>query len=80
MFNTPTPLSIAWFRGDGTYIAEADMDPCLTDDSDTCPRYNPGAEYAFALEVFQGDLGKLGVGPGSTLQLVPGTESTTCPL
>ncbi len=80
MFNTPTPLSIAWFARDGAYLAEADMEPCLVEDSATCTRYNPGAPFAFALEVFQGDLAELGVGPGSTLRLVPGSEATTCPV
>lgn len=75
MFDTPTPLSIAWFAGDGSFIAATDMDPCLVADSATCPRFNPGAPYRFAVEVPQGDLGALGIGPGSTFELVPGSES-----
>ena len=76
MFNTPTPLSIAWFDRDGSYLAETDMEPCLVADSGECERYNPGAPYVFALEVPQGGLAALGVEPGSTFELVPGTESS----
>ncbi len=75
MFDTPTPLSIAWFGRDGSFLAATDMDPCLVVDSATCPRFSPDGPYAFALEVPQGDLEGLGVGPGSTLELVPGSES-----
>lgn len=83
MFNTPTPLSIAWFAPDGSYVSEADMAPCITDDSSTCERYGAGGEYTLAIEMFQGELGKVGIGPGSTAEIVklpdPGDE-TICPL
>jgi uncharacterized membrane protein (UPF0127 family) len=65
MRNTPTPLSIAFFAADGGYVGSYDMEAC--DDSPDCPVYpSPGA-YRFALEVAQGDLARLGVGPGSRL-------------
>jgi len=65
MRNTPTPLSIAWFAADGSFVSSADMAPCA--DVETCPNYNPAGSYRFALEVPAGDLTKLGIGPGSTL-------------
>lgn len=83
MLNTPTPLSIAWFAADGSYVSETDMEPCITDDSSSCERYGAGGEYTLAIEMFQGELGKVGIGPGSRAEIVklpePGTENI-CPL
>ena len=79
MLNTPTPLSIAWFEPDGEYAASTDMEPCLEVPEDGCPLYGPGTSYDVALEVFQGDLDDLGVGPGARLELVAGTEAERCP-
>jgi uncharacterized membrane protein (UPF0127 family) len=67
MRNTPTPLSIAFFDADGDFVGAQDMSPC--DDSPDCPAYPSPGTYRFALEVFQGELDDLGVGPGSTLTL-----------
>ena len=72
MRNTPTPLSIAWYAADGSFVSSAEMEPC--GDSDSCPTYNPDGDYRFALETFQGDLAALGAGPGSKL-----TVGGTCP-
>jgi len=80
MFQTPTPLSIAWFGPDGTHVGSADMAPCLDTPAGDCPLYSPGAEYDLALEVFEGGLADLGVGPGSQLELIDGTEADACPL
>lgn len=68
MRNTPTPLSIAWFDADGEFVSATDMAPCSATAPD-CPTYPPGGRYRFAVEVFQGDLDDLGVGPGSRLTL-----------
>ena len=67
MRNTPMPLSIAWFAADGSFVSSADMAPC--EDREGCPTYSPTARYRFALEVPQGGLAALGIGPGSVLQL-----------
>ena len=67
MRNTPTPLSIAWFDADGEFVSSADMEPCSATAPD-CPVYPAGGAYRFAVEVFQGDLDDLGVGPGSRLR------------
>jgi uncharacterized membrane protein (UPF0127 family) len=80
MFQTPTPLSIAWFAPDGGHVGSADMEPCLDTPAGECPLYSPGAEYDLALEVFEGGLADLGVGPGARLELVDGTEAERCPL
>jgi uncharacterized membrane protein (UPF0127 family) len=78
MFRTPTPLSIAWFSPEGSHVGSADMEPCLDESSSGCERYRPDVAYIAAVEVFQGDLGALGIGPGSTIRLFPDTESPTC--
>jgi hypothetical protein len=79
MLNTPTPLSIAWFAPDGEFAASTDMEPCLEVPEGGCPLYGPGTSYDLALEVFQGGLDDLGVGPGASLELVAGTEADRCP-
>jgi len=80
MFQTPTPLSIAWFSPTGDHVGSADMAPCLDTPAGECPLYSPGPEYDLALEVFEGGLADLGVGPGSRLELIEGTETDGCPL
>lgn len=80
MFQTPTPLSIAWFAPDGNHVGSADMAPCLDTPAGQCPLYSPGVEYDLALEVFEGGLDDLAVGPGSRLELIDGTEAEGCPL
>jgi uncharacterized membrane protein (UPF0127 family) len=80
MFQTPTPLSIAWFAPGGEHVGSTDMAPCLDSDAGNCPLYSPGLEYDLALEVFEGDLADLDVGPGARMELVDGTEAERCPI
>ena len=80
MFQTPTALSIAWFAGDGSIVGAADMAPCLDTASAGCARYSPSSPYSIAIEAFEGSLSELGIGPGSSVELVAGTESPTCSL
>lgn len=80
MFQTVTPLSIAWFDSAGEFGSSTDMDPCLDELAANCPRYPPTAEFQLAIEVFQGDLAGLGIAPGSRAEVVAGSESDTCPL
>jgi uncharacterized protein len=80
MFQTPTPLSIAWFAPGGDHVSSTDMAPCLAAGAGDCPLYSPGIEYDLALEVFEGGLDALGVGPGARLELLEGTEAERCPL
>lgn len=78
MYSTPTPLSLAWFAVDGSFLAATDMEPCLVADSGECSRYGPPAPFLTAIEVFRGDLDELGIGPGSTATVVPGTRAAGC--
>ena len=78
MFQTPRPLSIAWFADDGTFVGESDMTPCLGVPADECERYPPAAEYLMALEVWEGELPGLGIGAGASLELIAGSEAVRC--
>lgn len=78
MFGTPMPLSIAWFDAAGAHVAETDMSPCVVNDSSECQRYGPGADYVSAIEMVQGELAVVGIGPGSTIEILE--EHDTCPI
>jgi uncharacterized membrane protein (UPF0127 family) len=85
MFQTVTPLSIAWFdaplaRAGGALVSTADMEPCVSENSTDCERFSAGGDYVLAIEVFQGDLASIGITAGSTARLLPETEATNCPL
>ncbi|HUS41299.1 MAG TPA: DUF192 domain-containing protein [Ilumatobacteraceae bacterium] len=80
MFQTPTPLSIAWFAFGGFHIGATDMAPCLDTPAGECALYSPGVEYDLAIEVFQGGLEPLGLVPGSRVELIEGSEADGCPL
>ena len=70
MFQTPTPLSIAWFDDAGSHVGQADMDPCLVDNSATCERYTADSPYVVAVEMFGGQLDVIGIGPGASIELL----------
>jgi hypothetical protein len=78
MFQTPTPLSIAWFSPDGDHVGSAEMEPCLDTPAGECPLYSPDSAYDLAIEVFDGGLDPLGLGPGSRVVLIEGSESDRC--
>lgn len=78
MYRTITPLSIAWFAADGSFVSSTDMAPCESDDPSACPRYAPAGGYDLAIEVFLGDLEALGIGPGSRAEVLAGTEAAQC--
>lgn len=65
MKNTLIPLSIAWFDAQGRFISATDMAPC--GDEPVCPNYGAKAAYRYALEVPEGELPGLGIGPGTRL-------------
>lgn len=85
MFQTVTPLSIAWFAeptvdgAGGALVSTADMDPCTSTDPSECERFPAGGPFVLALEVFQGDLASIGITDGATARLVPGSEAADCP-
>lgn len=66
MKDTPMPLSIAFFDSDGGFVSSADMEPCM-DRGNDCPVYRPAGPYRTALEVQQGGLSGLGIGPGASI-------------
>ena len=76
------PLVIArrWFAPGGVFLNETDMEPCITEDSATCERYAAGGSYDLAVEMFDGQLGAVGIGPGSQVELLDGSESAECEL
>ena len=83
MFQTPTPLSIAWFGDDGAWVGSADMEPCIDKPANECRLYSPGAPYDLAIEVFDAgldgaELAELGLTEGSTVVLIDGTEALDC--
>lgn len=65
MKDTPLPLSIAFFDASGQFVSTADMAPCIR--MPTCPTYGAARPYRWALEVPQGALPRLAIGPGTRL-------------
>jgi uncharacterized membrane protein (UPF0127 family) len=78
MIGTPTPLSIGWFDVDGGFVSSLDMEPCSESDSSQCERYRPDGSYVVAIEMLQGELDAIGIGVGSTVELLADTESADC--
>ncbi len=79
MFQTPTPLSIAWFGEDGGWVGSAEMEPCLDPSPERCTLYSPdGASYTVGVETFEGGLEPLLLVEGSTIELIAGTEKLEC--
>ena len=66
MKDTLIPLSIAFFHKGGAFVSATDMEPC-SPTAPGCPTYSADAPYADALEVPQGGLASLGIGPSSRL-------------
>lgn len=67
MRDVPIPLTVAWFDASGRFLSSADMAPCP--DRTGCPSYAAPRPYRLALEVPGGGLGRLGVGPGSVIEV-----------
>ena len=78
MFQTPTPLSIAWFGVNGAWVGSAEMEPCIDQPANECPLYSPGAAYDLAIESSPAELDELGLTDGSTVVLLDGTEALDC--
>jgi uncharacterized membrane protein (UPF0127 family) len=66
MKNTLIPLSIAFYDGTGEILRILDMEPCRRE---PCPLYDPGVQYAGALEVNQGAFERMDVREGDRLEL-----------
>jgi len=67
MRGVPIPLSIAFFDAGGTFNGALGMEPCPEDGA--CPSYAPQAPFRTALEVPEGQLSAMGVGPGARLEV-----------
>jgi uncharacterized membrane protein (UPF0127 family) len=77
MKDTLIPLSIAWFDASGKFVSATDMPPCPPGTAAAkCPLFSAKGPYRFALEVPQGQLPSLGIGPGTTLELAGPCTST----
>ena len=70
MRDTPMPLSIAFFDAAGGFVSATDMEPCLEGPAADCPRYHADGPYISAIEVPQGRLAELLIGPGSRFELL----------
>lgn len=68
MWNTVTPLDIAFVDGDGRIDTILEMDPCQEASPTDCEVYTPPRPYEAALEVPQGWFAANGVEPGATLR------------
>jgi uncharacterized membrane protein (UPF0127 family) len=79
MIDTPLPLSIAWFDAAGTFVDDADMEPCLDGRAADCERYSAPVSSTVAIEMMLGELDAVGIGPGSTIEFVAGSEADACP-
>jgi uncharacterized membrane protein (UPF0127 family) len=66
MEDTRIPLSVAFFDEDGAFVSARDMDPCPPG-TDDCPTYGADGAFLHALEVEQGALSSLGIGPGAQI-------------
>jgi uncharacterized membrane protein (UPF0127 family) len=62
------PLTVGFFDSAGRFLGSVDMAPCPARIR-KCPLYGPPTtvKYRSALEVQQGGLNRLGVGPGATM-------------
>jgi uncharacterized membrane protein (UPF0127 family) len=67
MQNTLVPLSIAFFDSGGHFVSALDMLPCIQ--GTNCELYKATAPYRTAIEVKQGALPNLGIGPGSVMSV-----------
>ena len=74
MKDTLIPLSIAFFKADGTVVRVLDMPPCR---ADPCPSYDPKRRYRGALEVNRGFFAQIGLTEGWRLELPSGLPAAS---
>lgn len=72
MFNTPTPLTIAWYRGEGSFVSSEEMAPCAETDQANCERYAADGPWQHAIEVFQRSPAEDALVEGSRIELTGG--------
>lgn len=69
MWRTRIPLDIAFLDTEGRIDTILAMDPCESPNPEWCPIYEPGTEYASALEVNRGWFREHGIGPGARVEI-----------
>ena len=71
MRDTRLPLSVAFFAANGTFVSLGHMVPCMTGpDVGLCRGYSAESGYADAVEVAEGKLLDLLIGPGFRLDIL----------
>ncbi len=75
MKDTPLPLSIAFFRADGSFVSAADMPPCPPAAGGQCPLYAATSSYADAIETAKGAVATAAVAAGTKIAV----GRTGCP-
>jgi len=66
MKDTLIPLSIAFWGSDGRIYKMFEMEPCK---ADPCHVYEPGGTFVGAIEMGEGEFGRLGVKIGDTVEV-----------
>jgi uncharacterized protein len=65
MWRTKIPLDVAYIGLDDQIVAIREMEPCESPYPEWCPWYEPGVEYAAALEMNRGWFARNAVGVGA---------------
>lgn len=68
--NVPMALTVAWFDREGRWIGSRDLEPCP--DMEGCPTIAAPVDFRYAVEVEKGGLSRLGLGPGSQINVTNG--------
>ena len=83
MKDTLIPLSIAWFDRRHPLRVGGHDGPLSTSGGQSCPLFSAASPYTIAIEVPEGGLARLGIGPGSSITLggrrVPDWRFTVTP-
>ena len=73
MWRTKIPLDVAYIGLDDRIVAIRGMEPCESPYPEWCPEYEPGVEYAAALEINRGWFARNAVQVGARVT-VPGSD------
>jgi uncharacterized membrane protein (UPF0127 family) len=76
MYRTRVPLSIAWAAG-GRVVGVAEMEPCRSPDSATCPTYPSPQRFDIAVEAPAGTFTSAGVKAGDRVLITGALPSAS---
>ena len=79
MRDTPTPLSIAFFAADGSFVSAPTWRRASTAPTRTAPATPPPGPYTMAIEVPLGGLEAIAAAPGSVLAAARRARATRVP-